>query len=638
MPSLLCCKTIPSLPCLPLVSTPSRWPCLILALCLVFLWPARLHAATGTWSTNSGTWDTGTNNWSGVSGTPWDSINGLTNIANFTATSGSATVSGTVYANQITYTAGSGSFSIDSGTINLAGTTPTISVNTSRVLTIGSALEGSAGLVKTGAGFLTLTASNTYSGTTTISAGTLRIADANALGAGGAGNATTIGTGGDLSLQGNITVAGEALTHNGGTGGFLRNLSGTNAWNGDITVGANNSRIRSDAGLLTIGGNINIASTGLIFEGAGNTTVSGIVSGTGALTLGGGNSGTVTLSGLNSYTGATTVGAGTLSINTLTDWGVDSSIGKGTNTGQIFLGSGANDGTILYTGSGNTSNRRFRIGNTTAADTGGAVIKNDGSGALVLNNVFFNTANTSVTTSRTLTLGGANTDTNTISGSISDNATALGGTVAVTKTDAGTWVLSGSNSYTGGTTVSAGSLIINGNNSNATGVLSVASGATLGGSGTIGGATTISGVLAPGNSICTLTVANDVTWNSGNSWVFELGGAGPTISSPGTSDLLAITGGNDFLKGTGAPGSFTFDFAGSATSDGWYKLVDWTGGTTGFDTADFVGVNLGGVYTSEFAIQNNALYVNVVPEPSTYALLALAAVGLGTRILRRLRL
>jgi fibronectin-binding autotransporter adhesin len=218
------------------------------------------------------------------------------------------------------------------------------------------------------------------------------------------------------------------------------------------------------------------------------------------------------------------------------------------------------------------------------------------------------------------------------SGTVS--AALTGATANLSKTGSGTLTLSGNNTYGGTTTVSAGSLIINGDSSGATGVLEVASGAVLGGSGTIGGAVSVSGTLAPGNSIGTLTVANDVTWNEGEAWVFELGGAGPSIANPGTSDLLAITGGNDFLRGTGS--TFTFDFAGTGDF-GWYKLVDWAGGSTTFDVMNFEGVNLAGVYTSEFSIQDNALYVNVVPEPSTYALLAVGASLVGAHAVRRRR-
>ncbi|MFN9916365.1 MAG: autotransporter-associated beta strand repeat-containing protein, partial [Pirellulaceae bacterium] len=84
--------------------------------------------------------------------------------------------------------------------------------------------------------------------------------------------------------------------------------------------------------------------------------------------------------------------------------------------------------------------------------------------------------------------------TTTFSGNISN----AGG---IAKVGAGTVILSGTNSYTGATTVSAGTLVIDGNQSSATGAMTVASGATLGGSGTVGAETTCPGgcFQTPGN-------------------------------------------------------------------------------------------------------------------------------------------
>jgi autotransporter-associated beta strand protein len=332
--------------------------------------------------------------------------------------------------------------------------------------------------------------------------------------------------------------------------------------------------------------------------------ISGIISGGSGNSVQSQDNGTLRLSGANTYDGLTSVRDGSTLI-------VGNASALGSTTSGTTINNAANT-TLDLNG--------FNVGNEAITLVGA-------NSRLVNNTSNAATASGSIITTNGQIGGSGNL---TASGVIS-SATASG----FTKVGTGTVTLSGNNTYTGTTTVSAGSLIVNGNQSGATGVLTVAANATLGGSGTIGGPTTISGILAPGNSIGTLTVANDVTWNSGNSWVFELGAvAGPSILSPGSSDLLAITGGNDFLKG--GVGPFTFDFAGTGDF-GWYKLVDWAGGSTTFDVLDFTGVNLGGVYTSEFAIQDNALYVNVVPEPSTYALLALAAAGLGSHVIRRRR-
>ena len=84
-------------------------------------------------------------------------------------------------------------------------------------------------------------------------------------------------------------------------------------------------------------------------------------------------------------------------------------------------------------------------------------------------------------------------------------------------------LLNNANTYTGATAVDAGTLVVNGNQSGANGNVTVASGATLAGEGTVGGGTTVSGTHAPGNGtagdVGSQAFSSTLTYNSGS--IFE---------------------------------------------------------------------------------------------------------------------
>jgi hypothetical protein len=179
-------------------------------------------------------------------------------------------------------------------------------------------------------------------------------------------------------------------------------------------------------------------------------------------------------------------------------------------------------------------------------------------------------------------------------------------------------------------TATGNQLVVNGTLSATT--LTVNVGNSLSGSGTINAPMVMDGTLSPGNSIGTLSVGGDVTWNGDVStpWVFELG--------PGnTADLLSITGANAFTRGTGTVGTdFVFDFAAS-TDAGTFDLVTWASGSTTFAQTDFSYTNLGGGNTGSFQISGTTLQFIAVPEPAALALVACGG-AIGFALLRRRRL
>ncbi|OYW74319.1 MAG: hypothetical protein B7Z37_18305 [Verrucomicrobia bacterium 12-59-8] len=140
--------------------------------------------------------------------------------------------------------------------------------------------ENNFGLTKTGAGVLTLSGTNTYTGATNILAGTLQ--------AGAAGGGTVFGVGSAITLA---DAAGVVLDLNG-FNQTVGALAGGGSAGGAVTLGS---------ATLTLGGS------------NASTTFAGIISGAGGALIKTGT-GTLTLSGANTYTGLTTVSAGTLNV------------------------------------------------------------------------------------------------------------------------------------------------------------------------------------------------------------------------------------------------------------------------------------------------------------------------------------
>lgn len=230
-------------------------------------------------------------------------------------------------------------------------------------------------------------------------------------------------------------------------------------------------------------------------------TLTGVVSGAGNLTINDQDLG-ITLTGANTYTGATTLASGTLVINSIKSVSSGASaLGAPANAtnGTVKLGSSNNPCTLIYTGSGDTSDRVLDL----SGSTGAIVLDQSGSGLLKFTSAMTATGNGA----KTLLLQGSASGSGEIAGSVVNS----GGATSVTKVGTNTWTLSGSNSYTGATTADAGTLLINGS---VTSHCTATSPGRIGGSGTIQGNLAGTGQVAPGAAIGSagvLTVNGDFT-------------------------------------------------------------------------------------------------------------------------------
>ncbi len=240
------------------------------------------------------------------------------------------------------------------------------------------------------------------------------------------------------------------------------------------------------------------------------------------------------------------------------------------------------------------------------------------------------------------------------------------GTTLMSVTKVGSGVLSLSfatgNGHSAGTAVNAGTLLISNTSGSGTGTgaITVAAAGTLGGSGIIaptvaGAGITVSGALSPGGTLSgstyTSTISN-LTINltsttgtlqmlSGASFKFELGTAGTSVTSLGTADKITLTGAS---AGDLVLNNNTVNFLGTG-AEGYYVLIDGSSASantvfSGLTFDSISGLVTGGLTASNLAsglegkffvggLGNGGtagnLYLQVVPEPSSIALIGLAA-------------
>jgi autotransporter-associated beta strand protein len=423
-------------------------------------------------------------------------------------------------------------------------------------------------------------------------------------------------------LQVNVTIEGTSGFTKTGAGTLL--LSASNSFSGGMTINGGDVSVNAGTPLGSSTNNVAINGGSLVFTaGVGLTnsrtftlgsvssdidvaasdlvSVAGAVGGTGTLNVNAFSSsdtGTLELvNGTNGYSGGTVVQHGTFEV------------GVGASIGAVPVSPGTN--VTLYPGTtfqfaGNVvnspldPNRGIAIGSPTA---GGTASFDVASGNIVV-----------------------------IDGAIADNT---GGSGALNKVDTGTLILTGSSTYSGGTSVTAGILNIDGALTSTSNAVTVSNSATLGGVGSIAGAVTVNsgGNIAPGEPD---------TYNAADANAGPFNAAAKfgtlTVGSAAISGTLQIgledsmSPDVDVLDATGALniGSATVNFNVTGTpAQPAYVFAEYGSLTGTFATVD----NLPSGYTINYDYQgNDQIALVAVPEPASGASALLLCAGL---VLRR---
>ena len=616
------------------------------------------RAANFTWTggAGNGTWSVGAN-WGGTAPTGASTDNmtftGNTQTSTVNDLTANATFGTISFTNNNTV-GSAAAFNLSGNAITLGGNIAATTSTTVIADTIANdlVLSGSASRTVTAAGnhTIALTGNVTFA---TANNTVFGFNDASAFsGAGGTiifQNSASTPT---LSYTGSSTATISRAITVSGTGNGLGNLRASNAnsqiiYNGVFTgvAGQQFSLDGSNTGVTSDWqsdfGNGNNTTTNVQKGGTGNWLISGAIK-TGAGTLSVTNGNLTVNNATSNFTGGVNVTSGQLNFTSIGNSTQASALGAGN---LITVGGNGTTSTLNYIGSTNmTTNRTIKLGNVAGAagNVFTGVISNNGNGTLVWTNSAFMPTQTTYNGTRSLVLGGTNTGNNEIQGAIIDQ-TAGTAITNLTKADAGKWILSGNNTYTGTTTINAGTLLVNRALAAASAV-SVNSGGTLGGNGTIGGSVTVNsgGTLSPGNSPGVLTVGSLVL-SGGSTTLLEVNG----VTTRGTDyDGINITTGSGLTYG----GNLTFSFGSSLANGNNLNLLSFTGSATGA----FASVTSTGSYAGTWTSSNStwsfsnvtqtltfdqttgSLSIAAIPEPATLALCLLAAVaGLRLVFVRR---
>jgi autotransporter-associated beta strand protein len=544
------------------------------------------------------------------------SFTGL-NFQNTTGTAQAVTLAGTITTNGILRSGNGASTTISGGT-SIATTTAGVDLvirtdmaNDALTITTPIIASGASGLTKSGAGTLTLSGTNTYTGATYVNAGTLVIAAAGSLGSGTyAGAIANSGTSFTYSSSANQTLSGIIS----GTGALTKNTSSTstltltneNTYTGTTTISAGTMQVGNG---LT--GSLNgTAGTALTFGGNGSFIVSeasGVSQGMGTLTFSAGN-GTITSTnngGTSSLTfsslAARSLGATgnfVLSGGTAGIPGTPASGSLGTNNIVLTTGATASqliDRGFFYNGSAYAAYdaagfvRGLAYGTDTNAPAaiagGGNLGVNDATqnvqitgaitaqGAASVNTINLGANNFTITAGQTLSVNGLlSTGTLTFGAAVNQGTirpTSSGGEIVVnanagtltlnsvianngttstlTKSGAGTLTLSGTNTYNGPTYVNGGTLSIS-SNANLGNENTGTGSVTVASSSTNNGSVTLAAAPAPaGLTIGSSLLGSVVTSISGTA-VTIAGYASSTITV-NTSTPFSFVGNSLFLNG-----------------------------------------------------------------------------------------